>query len=94
LFVSRLDPQIERLQHSRIDGGDNVDRRIQLFLCHSGFPCIRKAAFHSRVAKPHHRHGEPDQHLLALAQAFNRMSFAVERSKVRFLHFHLYCDRV
>ena len=85
-FVSLLDPLIQRLQYTRVHGGDHVDRRIQLFLGHPGFPCIRKAAFHSRIAKPHRRDGEADEHLLAFAEAFDGVSITIEGSKIRFLH--------
>jgi hypothetical protein len=70
LFVLRLaalfDPLIERLQHSCIHRGDHVHRGIQLFFGHPRFPCVRKAAIHSRITKAHHRYREPHEHFLTL----------------------------
>ena len=81
-----LDPLIERLQNSRIHCRDHVNRRIQLLLRHSRFPCVRKAPIHSGIAEPHHRHGKTDEHLLALGQTLDRMRIAVKSSEVGFLH--------
>jgi len=49
------------LQNSRVDGGDYVHRRVQLFFRHSRFPRVRKAPIHSRIAEPQHRDGETDE---------------------------------
>ena len=84
-FVSLLDPLIQRLQHPGVHGGNDINRCIQLFLSHSRFPCVRKAAFHSRIAEPHRRDGEADEHLLAFAKALDGVSVTVEGSKVGFL---------
>jgi hypothetical protein len=73
------------LQHPGVYCGDHIDRRIQLFFRHARFPCVRKAAFHSRIAKPHHRDREADEHLLAFAEAFDGVSIAIKSSKVGFL---------
>ena len=85
LGISRLDPLIQRLQHSCIDRRDHIHRRIQFFFGHSRFPRVRKATIDSRIAEPHHRNGEADQHLFALAEALDGMRVAVESSKVGFL---------
>jgi hypothetical protein len=61
-----LNALIQRLQHSRIHRGDHIHRRIEFFFRHPRFPCVRKATINSGIAKPHHRHGETDQHFLAL----------------------------
>jgi hypothetical protein len=50
LLASRLDSLIQRLQHTRIHRCNHVDSRIELFFGHSRFPCVRKAALHSRIA--------------------------------------------
>ena len=86
LFVSLLDPLIQRLQHARVHRGDHIYRRIEFFLGHPRFPCVRKAPIHSRVAEPHHRDGETDQHLFAFGEAFNSVGVAVKRSEISFLH--------
>jgi len=65
-LASLLDPLIQRLQHARVYGGDHIHRRIEIFFGHTRFPCVRKAAIHSRIAKPHHCGREIDEHLLAL----------------------------
>ena len=85
LFVSLLDPLIQRLQHARVHGGNDINCRIEFFLRHPRFPCVRKASFNSRIAEPHHCHGETDEHLLAFGEAFDGMGVTVEGSKVRFL---------
>jgi hypothetical protein len=83
---SLLDPLIERLQNARVHCGNHVDRGVQLFFGHARFPCIRKAPIHSRIAEPHHRNRETDEHLLALAETLHGVRVAVESSKVGFLH--------
>jgi len=82
---SLLDSLIQGLQNTRIYGGDYVNCSIQLFLGHSRFPCVRKAAVHSRIAKPHHRDGETDEHLFPLAQALYCMRVTIKGTKVGFL---------
>jgi hypothetical protein len=57
---------IQRLQNSGIHGGNYIDRGVQLFFGHPCFPCVRKAALHSRIAKAHHRDGKAHQHFLTL----------------------------
>jgi hypothetical protein len=85
-LISLLDPLIQRLQHPGVHSGNDINRCIQLFLSHSRFPCVRKAAFHSRITEAHHRDGEADEHLLAFAKTFDGVSIAIEGSKVGFLH--------
>jgi len=85
LFVSLLDPLIQRFEHSRVHRGDDIHRRIELFFRHPRFPCVRKAPIHSRIAKPHHRDGETDEHLFPLAQALYCMRVTIKGTKVGFL---------
>lgn len=85
-FTSLLDSLIQRLEHARIHRCDHIHRRIQLLFRHPRLPCVRKATIHSRIAEPHHRDGETDQHLLAIGQAFDRVRIAIEGSKIGFLH--------
>jgi hypothetical protein len=84
-FISRLDSLIQRLQHTRIHGGNNIHRRIELLFRHTRFPCVRKAALHSRIAKPHHRHREPDEHLFSFSKASDGMSLAIKCLEISFL---------
>jgi hypothetical protein len=84
-FVSLLDPLIQRFEHSRVHRGDHIHRRIELFFRHPRFPCVRKAPVNSGIAKPHHRDGETDQHLLALGETFDGVGIVIESAKVSFL---------
>jgi hypothetical protein len=84
-FASRLDSLIQRLQHTRIHRGNDVDGRVELFFGHPCFPCVRKAALHSRIAKPHHRHSQSDQHLLPFGETGHGVRVSVELAKVRFI---------
>ena len=67
LLVSLFDSLIQRLQHARIHRSDDIHRRVQFFVGHPGFPCVRKAPFYSRVTKSHHRHRQANEHLLAVS---------------------------
>jgi hypothetical protein len=80
-----FDALIQRLQNTRVNGRNHIHRRVQFFLRHSRFPCIRKAPFHSWVAQSHHRNGQADEHLLSLAETFDGMSVTIESSKIGFL---------
>jgi hypothetical protein len=79
-----LNALIQRLQNSRIHRSNHVHRRVEFFFRHSRFPCVRKAPIHSRIAEPHHRDGETDEHLLALGEALDGMSIAIESSEICF----------
>jgi hypothetical protein len=85
VFASLLDTLIQRLQHSCVHGGDHIDGRIELFFRHPCFPCVRKAPVNSRIAEPHHRDGETDEHLLPLGETLHRMRIAIKSSEVGFL---------
>jgi hypothetical protein len=76
---------IERLQDACIHRGDDIDRRIKFFVGHSRFPCIRKAPFHSRIAEPHHRHGQANEHLFTVGETFDGVSVPIKLAKVSFL---------
>ena len=84
-LVSLFDSLIQGLKHARIHRGDDIHRRIQLFFSHSGFPCVRKAPFYSWVAKPHHRHRQPDEHLLPVSETGHRVGVTIENPKIRFI---------
>jgi hypothetical protein len=79
------DSLIQRLQHARIHRSDDIHRRVQFFVGHPGFPCVRKAPFYSRIAQSHHRHSQADEHLLSLAETFDGMSVTIESAKISFL---------
>ena len=91
-LISLLDPLIQRLQNSSVHSGDHIDCGIQLFLGHSRFPCVRKAALHSRVAEAHRRDRQPDQYLLPLAKTLHRMGVAIKSSKVGLFQIRYSCS--
>ena len=84
-LIPLLDALIQRLQHPGIDRRDYIDSSVQLLFRHPRFPCVRKAAIHSRVAEPHHRDGEADEHLLPLGKTFDGVGITVKSSEVGFL---------
>jgi hypothetical protein len=92
LFASLLDSLIQRLEHSRVHRRDHIDCGIEFFFRHPRFPCVRKASFNSRIAEPHHRHGETDEHLLAFGEAFDGMRGTIKSSKIGFLHGRCSCQ--
>ena len=89
-----LNALIEGLQHPCIDCGDHIYRGVQLFFGHACFPCVRKAPIHSRIAEPHHRDREANEHLLAPGEAFDGMRIAVECSEISFFHCFTPCFAV
>ena len=92
LFVSLLDPLIQRLQHPRIHRRNYIHRGVEFFFRHPRFPCVRKASFNSRIAEPHRRHRQTDEHLLAFDEAFDGMRVSIESSKIGFLHGRCSCQ--
>jgi hypothetical protein len=84
-LVSLLYSLIQRLQHSRVHGGDNIHRRVQFFFRHPCFPCVRKAPLDSGITEAHHRHGKADKHFLAIGETGYGMGIPVESSKVGFV---------
>jgi hypothetical protein len=94
-LAALLDPLVQRLEDSRIYGGNHINRRVQFFFGHPCFPCVRKAPVHSRIAQAHHRYGQAHEHFLTFRQAFDRMGVLIEGSKVGFLDRHnssLHCQ--
>jgi hypothetical protein len=85
--LALFDSLIQRLQDTRIHGGNNIHRRIQFFLGHSRFPCIRKAPFHSRIAEAHHRHRQANQHLFPGSETFHGMGVTIELAEIGSAHF-------
>ena len=84
-FVSLLDALIQRLQNTRVDGRNHIHRRVQFFIRHPRFPCVRKASFDSRVAQSHHRNRQADEHLFAVAETFDSVGITIEGAKIGFL---------
>jgi hypothetical protein len=88
-FLPLLNPLIQGLENSRIHRSDDIHRRVQFFLRHPCFPCVRKASFYSRVAQSHHRNGQADEHLFTVGQTFDAVSVTVEGAKISSLAGHL-----
>ena len=84
--MSGFDPLIQRLEHAGVHRGDDIHRRIELFFRHASFPCVRKAPFYSRVAKPYHRYRQPHEHFFPLAQAGRRMRISIKPAKISLCH--------
>jgi hypothetical protein len=80
--LALFDSLIQRLQNTRINGRNHIYRRIQFFLRHSRFPCIRKAPVYSRIAEPHHRHRQANEHLFSVSETLHGMGVAIEGSKI------------
>jgi hypothetical protein len=83
--LALFDSLIQRLQDACVHRGDDIYCRIQFFVGHSRFPCIRKAPFHSRIAKPHHRHGQADEHFFSIGETFDGMGVPIKLAKISFL---------
>jgi hypothetical protein len=81
-----LDSLIKRLQNSSVHRCDHIHGSVKFFFGHARFPCIRKAAFHSGIAKPQHRHGQSHQHLFALAETGYCVRLPIERPEISFIH--------
>ncbi len=89
----RFRTDVERLDNTSINCGDHINCGVEVFLTHASFPCIRKAAFHSRLAIPHHGDREPHQHFLTLAEVGRAMGIAIKLAKISpFTHAVLLLD--
>jgi hypothetical protein len=84
--VALFDSLIQRLEDARVDRSDHVNSRVEFFIGHSCFPCVRKAPFHSGIAETHDRDGKADQHLLPVGETFDRMRITIELAKIGFLN--------
>jgi hypothetical protein len=77
------------LNNPGIHGGNYIYRTIQVSVSNSGFPCVRKASFNSRLTIPHHGHRQSHEDLLTLAQIGHGVCIAVELSEVGFFRHRL-----
>jgi hypothetical protein len=73
---------VERLKNPRIDGCNHIHGAVQIDFVNTRFPCVRKAAFHSRLAIAHHGDGKTHEYLFAFAQIFNGVSIAVKPPEI------------
>lgn len=79
-----LRADIERLQNARIDSGDYINGTVQILLIDPGFPCVRKAAFDSRLTIARKGDGEPHKYFFTLAEVRRRVGIAVELAEIGF----------
>jgi hypothetical protein len=87
-----FDSLIERLEHSRVYGGNHVHSRIEFLFGHARLPCVRKATIHSRITEPHHRDCKTDEHLFPFSKTFHCVGIAIKGSKISFLQDRPSCD--
>jgi hypothetical protein len=87
LFLPLLDSLIKRLENSGVHRCDHVNGRVKFLFGHPGFPCVRKAAFHSWIAQPHHCHRQSHQRLFALAETGYRVRLPVKGPKISSRHY-------
>jgi hypothetical protein len=81
-----LDSLIKRLQNSGVHRCDHIHGSVEFFFGQARFPCIRKAALHSWIAEPHHRHRQPYEHFFTLAETRHRVRIPIERPEISFIH--------
>jgi hypothetical protein len=58
---------VERLKNPGIDSCNDIHGTVQIGFINVCFPCVRKAAFYSRLAVTHHGDGKTHEYLFALA---------------------------
>jgi hypothetical protein len=81
-FELRFCADVERLDDAGIDGGNNIYGTVQIMIGNTGFPCVRKAAFDSRLAVSDHGDGESHKDLFAFGQAGDTVRIAVELPEI------------
>lgn len=74
---------MERLQNAGVNRRNDIYSTVQVVLRDTRFPCVRKAAFDSRLAVTHKGHGEAEKHFLALAQAGYRVRVSIKLAEIR-----------
>jgi hypothetical protein len=58
---------VERLKNPCINGCDHIHSAVEIGVVNTCFPCVRKAAFYSRLAVTNHGDGKTHEYLFALA---------------------------
>jgi hypothetical protein len=88
LFLSRLlvASTGDRLDDGRIDGSDEIDRGVEIFLRDTCLQRPLDTAVASRLAAATQRHGQPDEHLLSLRQPCASMGSGEIIAKAGFSH--------
>jgi hypothetical protein len=64
--LALFDSLIQGLEDTGVHRRDDIHRRIQFFLGHSCFPCVRKASLDSGIAQSHHRNRQANEHLFSI----------------------------
>ncbi|ETX00956.1 MAG: hypothetical protein ETSY1_09360 [Candidatus Entotheonella factor] len=80
---------VERLQNTCIDGSDHIHSTVQIGFVNTCFPCIRKAAFHSRLTVAHHGNRKAHEDLFTFTQIVNGVSIAVKLPEISSLNHRL-----
>lgn len=80
---------VERLKNPCIDGCNDIHGTVQIGFVNAGFPCVRKAAFYSRLTIAHHSDGKSHKDLFAFTQIINGVSIAVKLTEISSLHHKL-----
>jgi hypothetical protein len=73
---------VERLQNPCIDSCDDIHGTVQIGFVNACFPCIHKAALHSRLAIAHHGDGKAHEYLFAFTQIVNGVSITVKLPEI------------
>ncbi len=85
-FELSFGADIERLQNPGIDGGNDIYRTVQIGVINPCFPCVRKAAFHSRLTIANHGDGKAHEDFFAFTQIVDRVSIAIELPEISSLN--------
>jgi hypothetical protein len=70
------------LDNPGIHCGNDIHGSIQVGIGNPGFPCVRKASFHSRLTIADHGYGQPHEDLLTLTQVGYGVGITIELSEV------------
>jgi hypothetical protein len=78
----RFGANVERLHNPGIHRCNDIHGTVQIVFTDAGFPCVRKTAFHSRLAIAHYGDGESHEHFFAFAQITYGVGIAVELTEI------------
>jgi hypothetical protein len=84
-FELRFRTDVQRLNNASVHCGNHIRSTIEIAFSNTGFPCVRKASFDSRLAVTHHGDGYPHEDFFTLAQVRDGMGIPVELSKIGFV---------
>jgi len=81
----RCGANVQRLNNAGIDYRNDIHGSVQFCLRDTGFPCVRKASFYSRLTVTYEGHRQPNKYLLALTQVGHRMRIPIKLAEIRAL---------